>query len=190
MAQNVVMVTGGSGRVGKALQTMVNDHGKCEDNETWHFLSSKDADLTYVWINNGCLTKCYHGFMILYIPRAMCAGTWRIPNEFLNRFAPHMWFIWLPSSEDSFEIWNTRLNSSGITYWWTIMWWNAVGFTMWVSLYKSYSLICMEWMEIYFDMTQVQKLVSCLSTCIFPDKTSYPIDETMVCLLPYSYWGL
>jgi GDP-L-fucose synthase len=26
----------------------------------------------------------------------------------------------------------------------------------------------------------VQKLVSCLSTCVFPDKTSYPIDETMV----------
>jgi len=27
----------------------------------------------------------------------------------------------------------------------------------------------------------VKKLVSCLSTCIFPDKTTYPIDETMVC---------
>ena len=26
----------------------------------------------------------------------------------------------------------------------------------------------------------VKKLVSCLSTCIFPDKTTYPIDETMV----------
>jgi len=26
----------------------------------------------------------------------------------------------------------------------------------------------------------IQKCVSCLSTCIFPDKTSYPIDETMV----------
>lgn len=26
----------------------------------------------------------------------------------------------------------------------------------------------------------VRKVVSCLSTCIFPDKTSYPIDETMV----------
>ena len=24
------------------------------------------------------------------------------------------------------------------------------------------------------------KLVSCLSTCVFPDKTAYPIDETMV----------
>lgn len=27
---------------------------------------------------------------------------------------------------------------------------------------------------------QVAKLVSCLSTCIFPDKTSYPIDEGMI----------
>lgn len=27
---------------------------------------------------------------------------------------------------------------------------------------------------------KVQKLVSCLSTCIFPDKTTFPIDETMV----------
>lgn len=26
----------------------------------------------------------------------------------------------------------------------------------------------------------VSKVVSCLSTCIFPDKTTYPIDETMV----------
>lgn len=28
--------------------------------------------------------------------------------------------------------------------------------------------------------TNVNKVVSCLSTCIFPDKTPYPIDETMV----------
>ena len=28
----------------------------------------------------------------------------------------------------------------------------------------------------------VTKVVSCLSTCIFPDKTTYPIDETMVSL--------
>jgi len=27
---------------------------------------------------------------------------------------------------------------------------------------------------------KVSKLVSCLSTCIFPDKTTYPIDETMI----------
>lgn len=33
------------------------------------------------------------------------------------------------------------------------------------------------------DEFGVVKLVSCLSTCIFPDKTTYPIDETMVILL-------
>ena len=27
---------------------------------------------------------------------------------------------------------------------------------------------------------KVKKVISCLSTCIFPDKTSYPIDETML----------
>ena len=27
---------------------------------------------------------------------------------------------------------------------------------------------------------KVKKLISCLSTCIFPDKTKYPIDETMI----------
>ena len=27
---------------------------------------------------------------------------------------------------------------------------------------------------------KVKKLVSCLSTCIFPDKTTYPIDESMI----------
>jgi nucleoside-diphosphate-sugar epimerase len=27
---------------------------------------------------------------------------------------------------------------------------------------------------------KVEKLVSCLSTCVFPDKTTYPIDETMI----------
>jgi GDP-L-fucose synthase len=32
--------------------------------------------------------------------------------------------------------------------------------------------------------TNVQRVVSCLSTCIFPDKTTYPINETMVHLGP------
>ncbi|GBP52612.1 GDP-L-fucose synthase [Eumeta japonica] len=32
----------------------------------------------------------------------------------------------------------------------------------------------------YSYKTKVRKVVSCLSTCIFPDKTTYPIDETMV----------
>lgn len=31
----------------------------------------------------------------------------------------------------------------------------------------------------------VVKVVSCLSTCIFPDKTSFPIDEGMVTIKPF-----
>lgn len=48
-----------------------------------------------------------------------------------------------------------------------------------VDFYRDNTLIndnVMECCRIY----GVQKLVSCLSTCIFPDKTTYPIDETMV----------
>lgn len=38
-------------------------------------------------------------------------------------------------------------------------------------------------MKCAFD-SNVQKLVSCLSTCIFPDKTTYPINEDMIHLGP------
>lgn len=30
-----------------------------------------------------------------------------------------------------------------------------------------------------------EKVISCLSTCIFPDNTTYPIDETMVRLFNF-----
>lgn len=36
---------------------------------------------------------------------------------------------------------------------------------------------------------KVRKVVSCLSTCIFPDKTTYPIDETMVLCLKIWIYG-
>ncbi|CAM9156543.1 unnamed protein product [Discosporangium mesarthrocarpum] len=48
-----------------------------------------------------------------------------------------------------------------------------------VEFYRENTLIndnVMECCRIF----KVEKLVSCLSTCIFPDKTTYPIDETMV----------
>lgn len=32
--------------------------------------------------------------------------------------------------------------------------------------------------------SQVKKMISCLSTCVFPDKVSYPIDESHVHLGP------
>lgn len=41
--QNVIMVTGGTGLVGSALQAVVAE--QAVSNETWVFLSSKDGDL-------------------------------------------------------------------------------------------------------------------------------------------------
>lgn len=48
-----------------------------------------------------------------------------------------------------------------------------------VEFWNDNVLINMNVMEACREF-KVQKLVSCLSTCIFPDKTTYPIDETML----------
>lgn len=48
-----------------------------------------------------------------------------------------------------------------------------------VEFYRENTLINDNVMECC-RMYKVHKLISCLSTCIFPDKITYPIDETMV----------
>ena len=44
MEKRVILVTGGSGLVGKAIQQVVSTEEGI-DNETWYFASSADADL-------------------------------------------------------------------------------------------------------------------------------------------------
>lgn len=44
MTSSVVLVTGGTGLVGRAIQKIVNDEKP--SNENWIFAGSKDADLT------------------------------------------------------------------------------------------------------------------------------------------------
>lgn len=43
MSKKVILVTGGSGLVGKAIEAVTKDK---MENEKWYFVSSKDADLT------------------------------------------------------------------------------------------------------------------------------------------------
>ena len=52
-----------------------------------------------------------------------------------------------------------------------------------VELYRDNILINDNIMELSKEF-KVEKLISCLSTCVFPDKTIYPIDETMIHLSP------
>ena len=43
MTSKVILVTGGSGLVGRAIQSVVE--AEAREDETWVFLSSKDGDL-------------------------------------------------------------------------------------------------------------------------------------------------
>ena len=48
-----------------------------------------------------------------------------------------------------------------------------------VELYRDNIIMNDNIMELCKEF-KVKKLISCLSTCVFPDKTTYPIDETMI----------
>ncbi|KAF2361176.1 GDP-L-fucose synthase/GDP-L-colitose synthase [Trinorchestia longiramus] len=121
-----VLVTGGSGLVGKAIEEVVQKDKR--DDETWIFLSSKDANL----LDAGDTKKLFDTHKPSHVIHlaAMVGGLFRNMKynaEFLR---------------NNLLINDNVLNCS-----------REAG---------------------------VSKVVSCLSTCIFPDKTTYPIDETMV----------
>jgi hypothetical protein len=44
--KRVIMVTGGTGLVGKGIEAFISDDAEAARNESWVFLSSKDGDLT------------------------------------------------------------------------------------------------------------------------------------------------
>lgn len=121
------MVTGGSGLVGSALQTVVQSDEKRPDEE-WVFLSSKDADLSDEAATWAVFQK-YKPTHVIHLA-AMVGGLFRN----------------LKYNLDFLRI-NMKINDN--------------------VLHCSHK-------------SGVKKVVSCLSTCIFPDKTTYPIDETMV----------
>ncbi|XP_064602980.1 GDP-L-fucose synthase-like [Liolophura sinensis] len=126
--KKVILVTGGSGLVGKAIETVVNERGGRQEGEEWHFVSSKDADLT----NRESTQELFKRIKPTHVIHlaALVGGLFRNLKYNLDFYRQ-----------------NTIINDN--------------------VLYTSYE-------------NKVEKVVSCLSTCIFPDKTIYPIDETMI----------
>ncbi|GAU97589.1 hypothetical protein RvY_08862 [Ramazzottius varieornatus] len=122
----VIMVTGGTGLVGRAIQKVVEEEKRKD--ERWIFLSSKDADLTSRE-DTKRLFEAHKPTHVIHLA-AMVGGLFK-------------------NLKYNLDFWrnNTLMNDNVIH-------------------------TCHE--------TGVKKVVSCLSTCIFPDKTSYPIDETMI----------
>jgi len=122
----VVLVTGASGLVGRAIQQVVAAEDRKD--EQWVFVGTRDADLRDLG-QTRALFERYRPKQVIHLA-AYVGGLYRNmaqPVEFLN--------------------YNLAIN-------------------------QNITEMCFEY--------KVDKLVSCLSTCIFPDKTSYPIDETMV----------
>lgn len=126
----VVLVTGGSGLVGKGIQAALRKErvGPTPQAERWVFLSSKDVDLRDRESTRLAFEKHKPAYVIHLA--AMVGGLFK-------------------NMSHKVEFWreNVAIND------------NVMHFS------KEYG---------------VKKLVSCLSTCIFPDNTSYPIDETMI----------
>jgi len=127
MENMVVLVTGGSGLVGKALQHIVNTEYS-ENSIEWVFLTSTDGDLR----NRERTREIFETYKPTHVIHlaAMVGGLYR----------------------------NLKYK---------------------VEFYRDNMLMNDNVMECCKEF-KVSKLVSCLSTCIFPDKTTYPIDETMV----------
>eukprot|EP00218_Dolichomastix_sp_CCMP3274_P009031 CAMPEP_0170138426 /NCGR_PEP_ID=MMETSP0033_2-20121228/4911_1 /TAXON_ID=195969 /ORGANISM="Dolichomastix tenuilepis, Strain CCMP3274" /LENGTH=317 /DNA_ID=CAMNT_0010374433 /DNA_START=14 /DNA_END=967 /DNA_ORIENTATION=- len=130
VASKRVLVTGGTGLVGRAVQEVV-EKDKPEDEE-WIFLGSKDGDL--------CDPAAVDAIFEKHQPTHVLHLAAKVGGLFAN-------------SRAKVEFW--RLNV-------------AMNDNIFANCHKR----------------NVQKLVSCLSTCIFPDKTTYPIDETMIHLGP------
>jgi len=121
-----VLVTGGRGLVGSALQKVIAEDRP--DDEEWIFVSSKDGDLTDPAATRKIFEKhlpthCIH-------LAAMVGGLYKNLRANLDFWRQNM-----------------LINDNVLS-------------------------LCHEF--------NVEKCVSCLSTCIFPNATTYPIDESMI----------
>ncbi|XP_062865830.1 GDP-L-fucose synthase-like [Trichomycterus rosablanca] len=123
-----VLVTGGRGLVGSAIEHVVKVEGGAREGEVWIFLSSKDANLTNVDETRAIFQK-HQPTHIVHLA-AMVGGLFLHLRENLD--------FWRKNSAINDNVLHTA------------------------------------------HQMDVVKVVSCLSTCIFPDQTSYPIDETMI----------
>ncbi|NXX99162.1 FCL synthase, partial [Centropus bengalensis] len=122
-----ILVTGGTGLVGRAIEKVVAD-GEGQADEEWIFVSSKDADLTSA-VETKALFERHKPTHVIHLA-AMVGGLFK-------------------NIRYNLDFWRTNVHINDNV------------------LHSAYE-------------AGVQKVVSCLSTCIFPDKTTYPIDETMV----------
>ncbi|KAM6501127.1 hypothetical protein JOM56_004141 [Amanita muscaria] len=130
---NVILVTGGRGLVGKAIEHIINTEpegsrfGK-KPGETWIFIGSADGDLRDVEQAKKVFEK-YKPTHVIHLA-ALVGGLFKNMKYKLTFLRD-----------------NILINDN--------------------VLHTSYE-------------QKAQKVISCLSTCVFPDKVEYPLDETKI----------
>lgn len=144
-----VLVTGGTGLVGRAIQAVAEK--ECPG-ASFYFASSKDADLTSI------VSILLFEEATQLIPKCSCLVlSSQKDTEKLFELAKPTHIIHLAAL-----VGGLFKNMDGN-----------------LDFLKTNLAINGNVLEIA-DKYNVVKTISCLSTCIFPDKTSYPIDETMI----------
>ncbi|KAG6875685.1 hypothetical protein C0992_002837 [Termitomyces sp. T32_za158] len=147
----VVLVTGGTGLVGKAIKHVVETEpvgsrfGK-KEGETWIFASTKDGDLRDAE-QTRLLFEQYQPTHVIHLA-ALVGGLFKnmkykvhlldsFPSTILTLIYPQLTFL-----RDNILINDNVLHAA--------------------------------------HAHKAQKVISCLSTCVFPDKVEYPLDETKI----------
>jgi len=130
--KSVVLVTGGTGLVGKGIEAHILANKDKHVNDTYVYLSSKQGDLRKLEDTRKIFAE-YKPTHVIHLA-ALVGGLYKNMENKLQFFRDNM------------------------------------------SINDNILSCCHEF--------KVKKCVSSLSTCIFPDKISYPIDETMVHLGP------
>ena len=120
-----ILVTGGSGLDGKALQKVI---GNSDHDDTWVFLNSSDGDLRSL-VDTRRIFEHHRPSHVIHLA-AIVGGLFHNMSTGADFFDGNM--------------------------------------RMALNVYRCAHEV------------GVTTLISCLSTCIFPDNTSYPIDETMI----------
>ncbi|XP_055656492.1 GDP-L-fucose synthase isoform X1 [Falco peregrinus] len=141
-----ILVTGGTGLAGRAIEKVVAD-GEGQLDEEWIFMFFRDADMMSTTETKALFELCKPTHVIHLA--AMVGGLFRNICYNLDFWGAGFWGSPPCRSEKSLhpQRRNILINDN--------------------VLHSAYE-------------TGVQKVVSCLSTCIFPDKMTYPIDESMV----------
>ena len=178
--EDIVLVTGGSGLVGMAMQEVIA--AECLQGEQWVFSGSQDANLTD-FKSAKALFERIKPTMVIHL--AARVGGLFANMQVGNSIPQHNHAPACISNPLNFSVSiaskcailavTTRANKQ-LLFWFFNMQHPVEFWRENILMQDNVMLLCHKY--------GVKKLVSCLSTCIFPDKTSYPIDESMLHLGP------